>query len=299
MSGQLIRVVEREKAKESEKKESEATAARPENSIDEEPKEDNDGDKKDKLPPESTRDLTPFPLNREYVSHPVLSGLVKEEIWFRIMIEGKSVRQVSSELGVEMARVGAVVRLKEIEKEWLRIGKPLASAYQRYVSQMLPRTLLAPVGEPVQKHESINDLPVHRATGQQIFHPTSESRHFTRVDAARVFDQRLLPADSRVPHPELVIKHKEFNLPREQRDELAAEREVMEEQKRISAIKRQEKKEAAVKKIDTGRWAFHFTEVQVDDAGKTGRGHKGTGWRYGVPLMDRSRGQVKIPTSVG
>jgi len=37
------------------------------------------------------------------------------------MKDGKSVREVSAELGVEMSRVGAVVRLKEIEKEWMRI----------------------------------------------------------------------------------------------------------------------------------------------------------------------------------
>ena len=36
-------------------------------------------------------------------------------------------------------------------------------------------------------HESINDLPVHRLTDQQIFYPVSESRQFTRVDAGRVF----------------------------------------------------------------------------------------------------------------
>ncbi|KAK6580398.1 hypothetical protein PZA11_007420 [Diplocarpon coronariae] len=299
--GQLKRVVEAEKEKDlKKKKESESKAVQSENDSEKENKDGKDGEKKDGLPPETMRDRIPFPLNRHYVSHPVLDEMVKEEIWFRVMIEAKSVREVSSELGIEMARVGAVVRLKEIEKEWARIGKPLASAYQRAVLKMLPKTLLAPIGEKVNRHESINDLPVHRATGQQIFHPTSESRHFTRVDAARVFDERLLPADSRVPHPELVMKHKEANqeLPREQIEELTAAREAIAEQKRISAIKRQEKKEAAVKKVDSSRWTFHFTEVQVDDAGKTGRGHKGTGWRYGVPLMDRSRGQVKIPTSV-
>lgn len=37
------------------------------------------------------------------------------------MLDGWSVRQTSAKLGVEMGRVGAVVRLKEIEKEWKRI----------------------------------------------------------------------------------------------------------------------------------------------------------------------------------
>lgn len=38
-----------------------------------------------------------------------------------------------------------------------------------------------------RRHESINDLPVHRLTDPQIFYPVSESRKFTRVDAGRVF----------------------------------------------------------------------------------------------------------------
>lgn len=81
------------------------------------------GEDKDtgKTPPETARDLRPFPLNPAFLSQPVLSDDMREEIWKRIMQDGKSVREVSAELAVEMSRVGAVVRLKEIEKEWLRI----------------------------------------------------------------------------------------------------------------------------------------------------------------------------------
>ena len=74
-----------------------------------------------KIPPESTRDLTPFPKNPSFISQKVLSEEFREEIWSRIMKEGKSVREVSAELVVTMERVGAVVRLMEIEKEWERI----------------------------------------------------------------------------------------------------------------------------------------------------------------------------------
>jgi len=251
-------------------------------------------------PPETIRDLKPFPLNGAFISQPVLGGMVKEEIWFRIMIEGKSVREVSAELGVEMARVGAVVRLKEIEKEWERIGKPLAHSYQTAVSKMLPKTLLADPNKRPNFHETINDLPVHRATGQQIWHPTSESRHFTRVDAAKVFDDKLLPADARVPHPELTVRYKELmeELTPEEQQERAAAREALAEKKRTLKAARQAKREAAVKKVDTGRWEFHITDINVDAAGKTGRGHKGVGWRYGQPHDDRTRGKIKIPTSV-
>lgn len=64
---------------------------------------------------------TPFPLNRNFVSQPMLSDDLREDIWKRIMQDGQSVRDVSAALGVEMRRVAAVVRLKEVEKEWLRI----------------------------------------------------------------------------------------------------------------------------------------------------------------------------------
>lgn len=166
---------------------------------------------------------------------------------------------------------------------------------------MLPKTPYDPTGKIKPKpHESINDLPVHRATGTQIFHPTSESRHFTRADAAKVFSERLLPPDLRVPHPELAEMHKDYKagLSVEEREERQKERDAIAERKRERAAKKQAKKEAAVKKVDTGRVVFRFTEISVDEAGKDGRGFKGVGWRYGHPHMDRTRGAVKIPTSV-
>lgn len=250
------------------------------------------------LPPERAKDLMPFPLNPNFVSQPVLSDKYRKKIWEEIMLNGKSVREVSAELGVEMSRVGAVVRLIEVEKSWLRMGKPLALPYAEAVTAMLPKTLY--IEDQLKPHESINDLPVHRATGPQIFHPTSESRHFTREDAARVFDEKLLPADLRIPHPELVVLHKEVieGLPEEVRLERAAEREAVEEKKRARTAELQAKKDAAIKRVDIGRWEYRFTEISANAAGKDGRGLKGVGWRYGKPHMDRSRGAFKIPQAV-
>ncbi|KAH8816812.1 eukaryotic mitochondrial regulator protein-domain-containing protein [Xylogone sp. PMI_703] len=252
------------------------------------------------IPPESTADLRPFPLNRAFISQAVLSDEMRETIWERVMREGKSVREVSAELGVEMSRVGAVVRLKEIEKEWKRKGKKLATPYQEAMLSMLPTTKYVKDDRSSRPHESINDLPVHTATGQQIFWPTSESRHFTRTDAAKVFDETLLPADDRVPHPELAIMERERHagLSDEERRALARVREEDEERKRRIAAERRAKQEAGVKKIETVRWQFRIQDINVDDAGTDGRGYKGVGWRYGVPHMDRSKGQIKIPTKV-
>lgn len=66
--------------------------------------------------PETPDDLRPFPLNKHFFSEPILSQELREEIWRRVQVDKKSVRTVSVELGVEMRRVGAVVRLMEVEK---------------------------------------------------------------------------------------------------------------------------------------------------------------------------------------
>jgi len=117
--GQLKRVVRAAAEAETKKKKQEGKANEPANSGASEEGELEEGKEfKGEIPPETTSDLTPFPLNKSFVSQPVLSDDLREEIWKRVMQDGKSVRVVSAELGVEMSRVGAVVRLKEVEKEW-------------------------------------------------------------------------------------------------------------------------------------------------------------------------------------
>ena len=73
---------------------------------------------KGKLPPEAPEDLEPFPLNRFFRSHPVLSVELRDEIYRRVVEEGQTVRQISQDLFVDMRRVGAVIRLKTIEQQW-------------------------------------------------------------------------------------------------------------------------------------------------------------------------------------
>lgn len=62
-------------------------------------------------------DLRPFPLNKHFRSESVLSEPLRQEVWRRVQVEKKSVRTVSVELGIEMRRVGAVVRLVELERQ--------------------------------------------------------------------------------------------------------------------------------------------------------------------------------------
>jgi Eukaryotic mitochondrial regulator protein len=137
--GQLRRVVEAKAQQEADSKKGGKEGERndtpkPKESEDNEAKEKDEddpdeggsdrGSKQDTsapLPPETARDWAPFPLNRTFISQPVLSDELREEIWLRVMKDEKTVREVSAELGVEMRRVGAVVRLKEVEKEWERL----------------------------------------------------------------------------------------------------------------------------------------------------------------------------------
>lgn len=73
----------------------------------------------DKLPPETLEDLRPFPLNQYFRSQPVLSEDLREAIYQRVKRDGATVSLASVEFGVSNERVGAVVRLKQMEKEWI------------------------------------------------------------------------------------------------------------------------------------------------------------------------------------
>ncbi|KAF2124229.1 hypothetical protein P153DRAFT_371095 [Dothidotthia symphoricarpi CBS 119687] len=265
-------------------------------------KEEDDG----KLGPETAEDLRPFPLNQYFRSQPVLSEDLREAIYNRVKKDGVTVSLASVEFGVSNERVGAVVRLKQMEKEWVAQGKTLAVPYSKAVMEMLPTTPFIDPYEPKNKgkrpvtHEPINDLIVHPATRQQLFVPVSESRRFTRVDAGKAFDNNLLPADARIPHPELVQAERELasGLSFDERSKLAQarlqeenEKKRKEEEARLAEIR-------SHKVVPKRRWDFVFKDVSVDAAGRDGRDPRGVGWRYGFPHEDRKKGTVKIPTKV-
>ncbi|KAH8433081.1 mitochondrial 37S ribosomal protein mS45 [Aspergillus melleus] len=138
---------------------------------------------------EDRQNTRPFPLNPNFVSESILSEELRNEVYEQVVVKKKSVRAVSVEYGIDMRRVGAVVRLVELEKRTKQQGKSMALPYARAVHEMVPSTpLYADAMERRSNpHESINDLPVHRATDPQIFYPVPESRQFNRMDAGRVF----------------------------------------------------------------------------------------------------------------
>lgn len=176
-------------------------------------------------------------------------------------------------------------------------GQALAKPYNDAVMAMLPQT-------PYQRgrivpHESINDLPVHPQTRPQLFWPTSESRHFTREDAAKAFGDTLLPADKRIPHPELITLEKERHLDRDIRLARQRERDEEAEKQRAAADEKQRQLKWNTQRIVRGRKCdFKFQDISAEKTGKDGRARNAVGARYGMPHEDRKRGMVKIPTSV-
>lgn len=178
----------------------------------------------------------------------------------------------------------------------------MAIPYRKAVLEMLPKTpfIQGSKRRPIP-HEPINDLIVHPATRQQLFVPVAESRHFTRVDAGKAFDNSLLPADDRIPHPEMVHVERDtlLGLSASERLERAKERllsQMKEKAEKEDATKEAEK--ASLTKVPKRRWDFVIQDISVESVGKNGRDHRGVGWRYGLPHEDRKKGQVKIPTSV-
>lgn len=78
----------------------------------------------------------PFPNNPQFMSESILSEELRNEVYNRVHNEKKSLRAVSVELGIDMTRIAAVVRLVELENR-----------QRKQVSTLLP-LLLMPVPFP-------------------------------------------------------------------------------------------------------------------------------------------------------
>ncbi|KAI8966376.1 eukaryotic mitochondrial regulator protein-domain-containing protein [Daldinia sp. FL1419] len=242
----------------------------------------------------------PFPLNPHFKSQPVLDDHARELIWEKIMKKGETVKAVSAELGVDIRRVAAVVRLKEVEKDWIAKGKKLAKPYARAVLGMLP-THSFKADQQNEPFEPINELHVHPYTTKQVFWPTSESRHFTREDAAKAFHPKLLSADKRVPHPELIEMEKEILQGRPLWDASERFKQAAMESERKVADKELAKaalEEKFTTRVKSNRFEFRFKQINSENVGAKGRARNAVGWRYGAPYYDRAKGEIKIPTSV-
>lgn len=134
-----------------------------------------------------------------------------------------------------------------------------------------------------------------------MFWPASESRHFTREDAAKAFDDKLLPADQRIPHAELIVLEKEHleGVGRQERYNRQQQRDLQAKEERQKAEEKRKQWEERTQRVVPGRrWDFKFQDFSAEKTGKDGRARNAIGVRYGMPHEDRKRGMVKIPTSV-
>lgn len=59
-----------------------------------------------------------FPQNQKFLSQPVLSYPLKQAVWRAVSTGESSIRQASVDFKIDIRRVAAVIRLKEIEKQW-------------------------------------------------------------------------------------------------------------------------------------------------------------------------------------
>ncbi|CAK7270118.1 hypothetical protein SEPCBS119000_003923 [Sporothrix epigloea] len=243
----------------------------------------------------------PFPYNAAFKTQAILGETMREEIWDRVRVQGQSIKSVAALLNVDMRRVAAVVRLKELEKKSAEEGKYLATPYHDAVHEMA-KTFETMQTVNGQVFEDVNEIHTHAYTKQQLFVPASESRQFTREDAARAFHPRMLSPDKRVPIPELIQVEKDvlngelsyvdsFGKLHAKAD---AEQEALAEADRQAAAA----EEASTTRVGTDRFEFRIRDINADNVGADGRSPHAVGWRYGVPFDDRKPGQVKIPTRV-
>ncbi|KAH8884221.1 hypothetical protein GQ53DRAFT_752272 [Thozetella sp. PMI_491] len=244
----------------------------------------------------------PFPLNPAFKSHPVLSESSRTQIWNDIIVRGEGLKEVSVKYGIDIRRVAAVVRLKEIEKKWAKEGKQFARPYSRAVLSMLPCTELDEGHGRLTPHESTGEVHVHSHTMQQLFVPTPESRSFTREHAARAFGDRIVPVDKALQIPELIEYERELSRnvnPDEAHENFR--KAVRDSETRIAESETKKLREAQESKVRVAndRFEFRFTAYNAENIGPGGRSKDAVGWRYGVPHSDRKKGQIKIPPRVG
>lgn len=107
------------------------------------------------IPKETADDLIPFPMNRQFRSQPVLSEDLRDEIYRRISQEGKTVRNVSEKLEIDMQRVGAVYRLKAIENQWTQEVRQNRNFANRSTMQALSK---CPYYDETQNSISLEDF---------------------------------------------------------------------------------------------------------------------------------------------
>ncbi|KAL0571982.1 hypothetical protein V5O48_009984 [Marasmius crinis-equi] len=80
----------------------------------------------------------PFPLNQSFKPPPPLSDTLKERMYEEYMMnpQKNNIRALSQRYHVSLKRVDAILRLKGMEKDWIK-GKPLQTGFVRGMEKLL------------------------------------------------------------------------------------------------------------------------------------------------------------------
>jgi hypothetical protein len=87
----------------------------------------------------------PFLQNPTFRSEHVLSEASRDKIWNLVMEQGMPIKAVSATYGVDMRRIAAVLRMKQIERRWAsEVGYPFLFLVAARAS-IFPSSLLSPL----------------------------------------------------------------------------------------------------------------------------------------------------------
>lgn len=110
--------------------------------------------------PETSSDASrPFPNNSSFISEPILSEELRNEVYHRVVEQKMSLRAVSVHLGIDMKRIAAVVRLVELEKRQRAQVRPFSLLLFPFPLSF--RTLLRPSTHMMSHKKSISLEDTH------------------------------------------------------------------------------------------------------------------------------------------
>lgn len=102
----------------------------------------------------------PFPENASFRSQPVLSEESREEIWRRVIVNGEAIKTVSATFGVDMRRVAAVVRLKEVEKSWISQVSDGSSVSLFRITNTIPACMMNTFNNSISLEDNIHGYTI-------------------------------------------------------------------------------------------------------------------------------------------
>lgn len=71
-----------------------------------------------RMGPEYVETSNPFINNPSFKVARVLNERARELVWQKVIRDGETIKGVAAEYGIDIRRVAAVIRLKEVEKDW-------------------------------------------------------------------------------------------------------------------------------------------------------------------------------------